>query len=120
MLPRLFRLHLRKPIGERAGIIRVRGHGGDEEQQRQQGAASSGDYTGGAPAEPGMPGSRRGVKAASLNGAGAPLGAFSFFFFLTSRLRLSRDFAMVPCLPDLVRRSGIAPSLPRSAHALGP
>ena len=60
-LPRLFLLHLRQPIGERARIIRVHGHGGHEEQQRQQGAASPDDYAGGAPAEPGMPGSRRGV-----------------------------------------------------------
>jgi hypothetical protein len=27
---------------------------------------------------------------------GAPFGVFSFFFFFTSRLPLSRDFAMVP------------------------
>src|ERR1700704_4429441 len=65
-----------------------------------------------------MPGSRRGVEAASLNGAGAPFGAFSFFFFFTSRLPLSRDFAMVPCLPDLVRRAAIVPSITRSVHAL--
>src|SRR5260370_27188924 len=64
-----------------------------------------------------MPGSRRGVKAASLNGGGAPLGAFSFFFFFTSRLPLSRDFAMVPCLPDLVRRAAIVTSITRSVHA---
>src|SRR5207245_10750905 len=75
------------------------------------------DYTGGAPAEPGMPGSRRGVKAASLNGAGAPFGGFSFFFFFTSRLPLSRDFAMVSCLPGLVRRAAIVPSITRSVHA---
>jgi hypothetical protein len=112
MLPGLFLLHLRQPISERAGIVRVRGHGGDEEQQRQQGAAGSGDYAGGAPAEPGIPGSRRGVKPASLlKGAGAPLGAFSFFFFFTSRLPLSRDFAMVPCLPDLVRGAAIVPAM---------
>jgi hypothetical protein len=61
MLPGLLLLYLRQPIGERARIIRVRGHGGYEEQQRQQGAASPDDYAGGAPAEPGMPGSRRGV-----------------------------------------------------------
>jgi hypothetical protein len=30
-LPRLLLLHLRQPIGERARIIRVRGHGGHEE-----------------------------------------------------------------------------------------
>ncbi len=115
MLPRLLLLHLRQPIGERAGIVRVRRHGGDEEQQRHQGpdelpqklgwhvprpsrrpAGGRPNYAGGAPAEPGMPGSRRGVKAASLNGAGAPFGAFSFFFFLTSRLPRSRDFAMDP------------------------
>ena len=118
MLPRLLLLNLCQPIGERAGIIRVRGHGGDKEQQRQQGAARSGDYAGGAPAEPGIPGSRRGVKPASpLKGAGAPLGAFSFFFFFTSRLPLSRDFAMVPCLPDLVRRAAILPSIGLAVHA---
>jgi hypothetical protein len=96
MLSRLLLLDLGEAVGERAGIVRVRRHGGDEEQQRHKGAASSGDYAGGAPAEPGMPGSRRGVKAASLNGAGAPFGGFSFFFFLTSRLPRSRDFAMDP------------------------
>src|SRR6202140_44746 len=118
MLQCLLLLHLRQPIGERAGIIRVRGHGGNEEQQRQQGAARSDDYAGGAPAEPGTPGSRRGVKPASpLKGAGAPFGAFSFFFFFTSRLPLSRDFAMVPCLPDLVRRAAILPSTGRAVHA---
>jgi hypothetical protein len=92
----LLLLHLRQPVGERAGIIRVCRQRGDEEQQRHKGAACSGDYAGGAPAEPGIPGSRRGVKATSLNGAGAFFGAFSFFFFLTSRLPLSRDFAMDP------------------------
>src|ERR1700732_939983 len=117
MLPGLLLLDLRQPVGERAGIIRVRRHGGDEEQQRHNGAARSSVYAGGAPAEPGMPGSRRGVKAASLNGAGAPFGAFSFFFFFTSRLPLSRDFAMVPCLPDLVRRAAILPSTGRAVHA---
>jgi hypothetical protein len=61
MLPRLLLLNLCQPIGERAGIVRVRGHGGNEDKQRQQGAASPDDYAGGAPAEPGVPGSRRGV-----------------------------------------------------------
>src|SRR5438128_8162754 len=118
MLPRLLLLNLCQPIGERAGIIRVRRHGGDKEQQRQHGAARSGDYAGGAPAEPGIPGSRRGVKPASpLKGAGAPFGVFSFFFFFTSRLPLSRDFAMVSCLPDLVRRAAIVPSITHSVHA---
>ena len=96
VLLRLLLLDLRQPIGERAGIIRVRRHRGDEEQQRQKGAACSGNYAGGAPAEPGVGGSRRGVKATSPNGAGAFFGDFSFFFFLTSRLPLSRDFAMDP------------------------
>src|SRR2546430_14960039 len=64
-----------------------------------------------------MPGSRRGVKPTSPNGAGAPFGVFSFFFFLTSRLPLSRDFAMVPCLPDLVRRAAILPSIGLIVHA---
>src|SRR6202043_4150527 len=117
MLTRLLLLHLCQPVGERVGIIRVRGHGGNEEQQRQQGTASSSDYAGGAPAEPGMPGSRRGVKLTSPNGAGAPFGVFSFFFFFTSRLPLSRDFAMVPSSPDLVRRAAIVPSITRSVHA---
>jgi hypothetical protein len=32
-------------------------------------------------------------------------------------LPLSRDFAMVPCLPDLVRRAAILPSIGLAVHA---
>jgi hypothetical protein len=101
LLPCLLLLDLRQPIGERAGIIRLCWKGGDEQQQRRQGAGRCTDYSGGAPAEPGVPGSRRGVKLGGVKpalpkGAGAPFGGFSFFFFFTSRFPLSRDFAMVP------------------------
>jgi hypothetical protein len=101
LLPCLLLLDLRQPIGKRAGIIRLCWNGGYEEQQRRQGAGRCPDYSGGAPAEPGVPGSRRGVKLGGVKpalpkGAGAPFGGFSFFFFFTSRFPLSRDFAMVP------------------------
>jgi hypothetical protein len=101
LLPSLLLLDLRQPIGERARIIRLCWNGGDEQQQRRQGAGCSTNYSGGAPAEPGGPGSRRGVKLGGVkpappNGAGAPFGCFSFFFFFGSRFPRSRDFAMVP------------------------
>jgi hypothetical protein len=101
LLPGLLLLHLGQSIGERAGIIRLCWNGGDDQQQRRQGAGCLADYSGGAPAEPGGPGSRRGVKLGGVkpappNGAGAPFGGFSFFFFFGSRFPLSRDFAMVP------------------------
>ena len=71
-------------------------HGGQEEQQGHEGRCWA-DYSGGAPAEPGMPGSRRGVKVdVPPNGGATPFGFFSFFFFLASRFPRSRDFAMVP------------------------
>jgi hypothetical protein len=101
LLPSLLLLDLRQPIGERARIIRLCWNGGDEQQQRRQGAGCSTNYSGGAPAEPGGPGSRRGVKLGGVkpappNGAGAPFGCLSFFFFFGSRFPRSRDFAMVP------------------------
>jgi hypothetical protein len=101
LLPSLLLLDLRQSIRERAWIIRLCWNGGDGEQQRRQGAGCQANYSGGAPAEPGGPGSRRGVKLgvvkpAPPNGAGAPFGCFSFFFFFGSRFPLSRDFAMVP------------------------
>jgi hypothetical protein len=101
LLPSLLLLDLCQAIGKRARIIRLGWNGGDEQQQRRQGADCWTDYSGGAPAEPGIPGSRRGVKLGGVmpappNGAGAPFGCFSFFFFFGSRFPLSRDFAMVP------------------------
>ena len=96
LLARLLLLNPRKSIRERARVVRARRHRGNQEQQRRKGARCLTDYSGGAPAEPGMPGSRRGVKVVLLNGGGTPFGAFSFFFFFTSRFPLSRDFAMVP------------------------
>ena len=93
---RLFLLNARQPIRERAWIIRVGRHGGQKEQQGREGRCRA-DYSGGAPAEPGMPGSRRGVKVdVPPNGGVTPFGFFSFFFFFSSRRPLSRDFAMVP------------------------
>ncbi|HEY9286478.1 MAG TPA: hypothetical protein VIT43_00485 [Candidatus Dormibacteraeota bacterium] len=92
----LFLLKLRQPVRERAWIIRVGRHGGQEEQQGHEGRCRA-DYSGGAPAEPGMPGSRRGLKVVTPpNGGVTPFGFFSFFFFLASRFPRSRDFAMVP------------------------
>src|SRR3989441_1934088 len=96
LLTRLLLLNPRQSFRERARVVRARRHRGYQEQQRREGARCLTDYSGGAPAEPGMPGSRGGVKVVPLNGAGAPLGGFSFFFFFASRFPLSRDFAMVP------------------------
>jgi hypothetical protein len=110
--PTLLLLQLREPIGKRAWIIRVGRHCGDKEQQRRKGSCWA-DYSGGAPAEPGMPGSRRGVKVVvPPNGGATPFGFFSFFFFFASRFPRSRDFAMVPALPDLVRRAAIVAAIP--------
>ena len=92
--PSLLLLDLRQAIGKRVGIIRVGWHSGQEQQQGHQGRCWA-DYSGGAPAEPGMPGSRRGVKVVPPNGGVTPFGFFSFFFFLASRFPRSRDFAMV-------------------------
>jgi hypothetical protein len=95
LLSSLLLLDLGESISQRAWIIRVGWHCGDYEQQRRKGGCWA-DYSGGAPAEPGMPGSRRGVRpVVPPNGAGAPFGFFSFFFFFSSRRPLSRDFAMV-------------------------
>jgi hypothetical protein len=95
LLPSLLLLDLGEAISQRAWIFRVGWHCGDNEQQRRNGGCWA-DYSGGAPAEPGMPGSRLGVRpVVPPNGAGAPFGFFSFFFFFSSRRPLSRDFAMV-------------------------
>jgi hypothetical protein len=95
LLPRLLLLDSRQPVGKRAWIFRVGRYRGKYEQQRGQRGCRT-DYSGGAPAEPGMPGSRRGVKVVPPNGGGTtPFGFFSFFFFLASRFPRSRDFAMV-------------------------
>ena len=96
LLPSLLLLDLRESIGKRRRVIRVGWRRGDQKQQRHEGSCWA-NYPGGAPAEPGMPGSRRGVKpVVPPNGAGAPFGFFSFFFFFSSRRPRSRDFAMVP------------------------
>ncbi|HVH66034.1 MAG TPA: hypothetical protein VM674_08355 [Candidatus Acidoferrum sp.] len=94
MLAGLLLLELGESIGERGGIVRVGWHRGDQEQQRRKGSCWS-DYSCGAPAEPGMPGSRRGVKPVAPNVGVTPFGFFSFFFFFSSRRPRSRDFAMV-------------------------
>jgi hypothetical protein len=94
LLPGLLLLDVGQPICERARIVRAGRHRGDEEQQRHKGRCRA-DYSDGAPAEPGMPGSRRGVKVVAPNVGGAALGFFSFFFFFSSRRPRSRDFAMV-------------------------
>ena len=92
----MFLLKLGQAIGKRAWIIRVGWHCGQDEQQGRKGRCWA-DYSGGAPAEPGMPGSRRGLKVVTPpNGGVTPFGFFSFFFFLASRFPRSRDFAMVP------------------------
>jgi hypothetical protein len=94
LLPRLLLLDPRQPVGKRAGIFRVGRYRGEKKQQRGQRGCRA-DYSGGAPAEPGMPGSRRGVKVVPPNGGVTPFGFFSFFFFFSSRRPRSRDFAMV-------------------------
>lgn len=95
LLLSLLPLQLRQPVGERARIIRIGWKCGEKEQQRRKGGCWA-DYSGGAPAEPGIPGSRRGVKVLPPRGGVTPFGFFSFFFFFSSRWPLSRDFAMVP------------------------
>jgi hypothetical protein len=94
LLLSLLLLQLRQPIGKRGGIIRMGWHCGQEQQQRRKGGCRA-NYAGGAPAEPGMPGSRRGLKVVPPRGGVTPFGFFSFFFFFSSRRPLSRDFAMV-------------------------
>lgn len=96
LLLSLLLLQLVEAVRERVRIIRLRRQRGEQEQQRQGGARCFCFYSGGAPAEPGMPGSRRGVKVTPPNGGLAALGFFSFFFFFSSRRPRSRDLAMVP------------------------
>jgi hypothetical protein len=115
LLLSLLLLQLVEPVRERVRIVRLRRQRGDQEQERQGGArcgtpqtrvwhasrhprgpAGPRFYSDGAPAEPGMPGSRRGVKVVPPNGGAAALGFFSFFFFFSSRRPRSRDLAMVP------------------------
>jgi hypothetical protein len=94
LLLSLLLLQLRQPVGKRGWIIRMGWHCGQEQQQRRKGGCWA-NYAGGAPAEPGMPGSRRGLKVVPPRGGVTPFGFFSFFFFFSSRCPLSRDFAMV-------------------------
>jgi len=90
-------LNAGQPVGKRVWIVRVCRHRGNEESQRHKGAGDPPDYSDGAPGGgPVGPGSCRGVKPTPPRGVGAPLGFFSFFFFLTSRLPLSRALAMDP------------------------
>ena len=116
LLLRLLLLQPVQPVGERVRIIRLRRQSGEQEQQYSQrdaaakrlkrgfgtpratrvGRRARTFYSDGAPAEPGMPGSRRGVKVVPPNGGAAALGFFSFFFFFSSRRPRSRDLAMVP------------------------